>query len=50
MRIAYFTEVFLPKVDGIVVTLTHLLEYLQEEGHDSIMFVPKGTVELVRRH
>ncbi len=45
MRIAYFTEVFLPKVDGIVVTLTHLLEYLQEEGHDSIMFVPKGTVD-----
>lgn len=44
MRIAYFSEVFLPKVDGIVVTLTHLLEYLEQRGHESIMFAPKGTV------
>ncbi|MEX1246845.1 MAG: glycosyltransferase family 1 protein [Anaerolineales bacterium] len=45
MRIAYFTEVFLPKIDGIVVTLTHLLEYLEERRHESIMFAPKGTVD-----
>lgn len=45
MRIAYFTEVFLPKIDGIVVTLTHLLEYLEQRGHESIMFAPKGSVE-----
>jgi glycosyltransferase involved in cell wall biosynthesis len=44
MRIAYFTEVFLPKIDGIVVTLTHLLEHLEQRGHESIMFAPKGTV------
>lgn len=44
MRIAYFTETFLPKIDGIVVTLTHLLEYLEERGHESIMFAPKGSV------
>lgn len=45
MRIAYFTEVFLPKIDGITVTLTHLLEYLEERGHESIMFAPKGTMD-----
>ncbi len=44
MRIAYVTEVFLPKIDGITVTLTHLLEYLRERGHESIMFAPKGSV------
>jgi len=44
VRIAYVTEVFLPKIDGITVTLTHLLEYLRERGHESIMFAPKGSI------
>ena len=44
MRIAYVSEVFLPKIDGITVTLTHLLEYLRERGHESIMFAPKGSI------
>ncbi|MEZ4641419.1 MAG: hypothetical protein R3E31_01540 [Chloroflexota bacterium] len=35
MRIALFTETFLPKVDGIVNTLCHLLEHLAVRGHDS---------------
>lgn len=42
MRIAYFSEVFLPKVDGVVNTLCHLFEYLEEHGHQSILFAPKG--------
>jgi glycosyltransferase involved in cell wall biosynthesis len=45
MRIVYFTETFLPKIDGIVVTLMHLLEYLEKKGHQSIMFAPKGNVD-----
>jgi glycosyltransferase involved in cell wall biosynthesis len=45
MRIVYFTETFLPKIDGIVVTLMHLLEYLEKKGHQSIMFAPKGDVK-----
>lgn len=44
MRIVYFTETFLPKIDGIVVTLMHLLEYLEQKGHKSIMFAPKAGV------
>lgn len=43
MRIALFTETFLPKVDGIVNTLCYLLEHLAERGHESILFAPTST-------
>lgn len=42
MRIALFTETFLPKVDGIVNTLCHLLKHLSRRGHESILFAPAG--------
>jgi glycosyltransferase involved in cell wall biosynthesis len=42
MRIAFFTETFLPKVDGIVNTLCHLLEHLATRGHTSLLFAPNG--------
>jgi len=42
MRIALFTEVFLPKVDGVVNTLCRVLEHLQRRGHQSIVFAPEG--------
>ena len=42
MRVAIFTETFLPKVDGIVSILCQALERLQEKGHDVILFGPKG--------
>src|SRR3990172_5104175 len=45
MRIAYFTETFLPQIDGIVFILTHLFDYLGEKGHESIDFAPLGTLE-----
>ncbi|MCA9973657.1 MAG: glycosyltransferase family 1 protein [Anaerolineales bacterium] len=47
MRIALFTETFLPKVDGIVNTLCYLLDYLAAAGHDSILFAPGGDRERV---
>lgn len=40
MRIAIFTETFLPKVDGIVTRLTRTLEQLQELGHEALVFAP----------
>jgi glycosyltransferase involved in cell wall biosynthesis len=40
MRLAFFSETFLPKVDGIVNTLCHLLDYLGENGHESVLFTP----------
>lgn len=45
MRIAYFTETFLPKIDGIVVTLLQLFDYLEEQGHESMLFAPSGSIE-----
>jgi phosphatidylinositol alpha 1,6-mannosyltransferase len=42
MRIAIFTETFLPKVDGIVNTLCHLLEHLVVRGHQALVFAPEG--------
>ena len=42
MRIAIFTETFLPKVDGIVTRLKHTVEYLQRFGNEVCVFCPEG--------
>jgi glycosyltransferase involved in cell wall biosynthesis len=42
MRIAIFTETFLPKVDGIVTRLKHTVEHLQNFGHQVCVFCPDG--------
>lgn len=42
MRIALFTETFLPNIDGVVNTLCHLLDYLPQHGHESLLFAPMG--------
>ena len=46
MRVAIFAETFLPKWDGITNTLCRLLEHLETEGHESIMFAPEGAPEV----
>ncbi|MEJ2758356.1 MAG: glycosyltransferase family 1 protein [Anaerolineales bacterium] len=43
MRVAIFTETFLPKVDGIVVKVCRLLEHLEKRGHQAIVFSPSGS-------
>ena len=40
MRVAIFTETFLPKIDGVVTILCQALERLQEKGHEVLMFGP----------
>lgn len=40
VRIAMFTEVFAPKVDGIVTRLTHTVRELSELGHDVAVIAP----------
>ncbi|GAA2091665.1 glycosyltransferase [Brevibacterium salitolerans] len=40
MRIALFTEVFLPKIDGVVTRITRSLEQLAELGHEVVVFAP----------
>lgn len=40
MRIAFFAESFLPKVDGVTMTMCRLLEHLARRGHESLIFAP----------
>ncbi|MBR8831284.1 MAG: GDP-mannose-dependent alpha-mannosyltransferase [Chroococcopsis gigantea SAG 12.99] len=42
MRIALFTETFLPKIDGIVTRLKHTVEHLQKEGDRVLVVCPDG--------
>ena len=42
MRIALFTETFLPKIDGIVTRLSHTVEHLQRLGNRVLIFAPEG--------
>lgn len=42
MKIAFFTETFLPKVDGIVTRLTKTIEFLTKNGDEVIVFCPEG--------
>jgi len=42
MRVALFTETFLPKVDGIVTRLKHTVDHLQRMGHQVMVFSPEG--------
>jgi glycosyltransferase involved in cell wall biosynthesis len=40
MKIVYFTETFLPKIDGVVTRLTRTLDSLSELGHEALIFAP----------
>lgn len=40
MRIALFTETFLPKIDGVVTRVVRTLEQLRELGHEVLVFAP----------
>ena len=42
MKIALFTETFLPKIDGIVTRLCHTVEHLQRSGDRVLIFSPTG--------
>ena len=45
MKIAFFTETFLPKVDGIVTRLTKTVKHLIEAGDEVVVFCPEGGPE-----
>ena len=42
MKIAFFTETFLPKVDGIVTRLTKTIEFLTKNDNEVMVFCPEG--------
>lgn len=41
MRIALFTETFLPKIDGVVTRLLHTVKHLQRSGDQVLVFCPE---------
>lgn len=42
MRIALFTETFIPKVDGIVTTLCQTIRQLRRLGYEVLVVAPAG--------
>ncbi len=42
LRIALFTETFLPRIDGVVTRLSHTVRHLQEFGHEVLVISPDG--------
>ncbi|WP_413167371.1 glycosyltransferase [Capilliphycus salinus ALCB114379] len=42
MRIALFTETFLPKIDGIVTRLCHTVDHLHRAGDQVLIVSPEG--------
>jgi glycosyltransferase involved in cell wall biosynthesis len=44
MKIAIFTETFLPKVDGIVTRLIQTIDHLQRRGDQVLVFAPEGGI------
>jgi len=42
MKIAIFTETFLPKVDGIVTRLRNTISQLRKAGDEVLIFAPEG--------
>src|SRR5512134_2839802 len=45
MRVALFTETFLPKIDGIVPVVCLLLDHLEKRGIETVIVAPKMGVE-----
>lgn len=45
LKIAVFTETFLPKIDGVVNILCLMLQRLNERGHRVLLFGPPGGPE-----
>lgn len=45
MRVAFFTETFLPKVDGIVTVVCLFLDHLEQRGIQTAIVAPKMGVE-----
>ncbi|HZW27029.1 MAG TPA: glycosyltransferase [Trueperaceae bacterium] len=50
MRVAFFTETFLPKIDGIVTRLARTLEQLALLGHEALVFAPHQPPESYAGH
>ena len=45
MKIALFTETFLPKIDGVVTRIVRTLDQFQALGHEALIFAPHNPPE-----
>ncbi len=50
MRVAIFTETFLPKIDGVVTRVVRTLEQLRALGHEALIFAPHDPPSEVAGH
>ncbi len=50
MRVAIFTETFLPKIDGVVTRVVRTLEQLRALGHEALVFAPHDPPAEVAGH
>ena len=50
MRIAIFTETFLPKIDGVVSVLCLALQHLRNKGHEVLLFGPPDMPDTYAGH
>ena len=41
MKIAFFTDTFFPKIDGVVISTIHLAKGLADKGHKVLIFAPR---------
>lgn len=48
VRVAFFTETFLPKIDGIVTVTCLLLDHLEQRGIETVIVAPKMGCEQYR--
>lgn len=45
LRVAFFTETFLPRIDGTVTRLCHTIRHLSQMGHTVLVIAPDGGIE-----
>lgn len=46
MRIAYFTDLFLPKIDGVVTSTINFAKELGRRGHQVLIFAPEPSKKI----
>jgi phosphatidylinositol alpha 1,6-mannosyltransferase len=47
MRLALFTDTFVPQMNGVALTLGRLTDYLNRRGVDHLVFSPKSTADQI---
>lgn len=47
MRLALFTDTFVPQMNGVALTLGRLTDYLNRKGIEHLVFSPKSTADMV---